>query len=126
MVQWGVSGGVYFDSPPLLREGCVCVKAPSFYLCKSILPCVATAERMASRLHAITLFARAGDGVGSLPTIVRFFKEGLLLNVTELGQEWARVDSGASVPIMVQTAGKYALCARACCSCYCVTQLLVQ
>lgn len=55
-----------------------------------------------SRLASLLLFARVGEGAGSLPAITRFFKEGLRCSVAQMGDSWARIDTGGT-PLLVQT-----------------------
>ncbi len=63
--------------------------------------------RRPALLSAVTLFARAGDGVASLPTFIKFFKDGLSCPVMQLGDDWIRVDTGGT-PVVVQVTARYA------------------
>ena len=67
-----------------------------------VIPChLCTTFPQASALRYITVMARHGTGPGSLPSIVSFFKSALGCDVVQLGEQWARIETGGT-PIAVQ------------------------
>jgi hypothetical protein len=52
-------------------------------------------------LKFATLFARQGEGPGSVKSVLQFFKDGIGCPVVQLTEQWGRVETGAT-PIVVQ------------------------